>query len=396
MNSRRDHQGSRLALATLVALVVHLGAVPALQWVVMRPIDPQPQAARPMEPVPLLTEADVAKMLGRSRLSPSPKVTTPKPRPKPPKPPEKPRGQVVEIPPPDREEIPEHAKLRSEYNSKVEREQQHRNREAPQSRVRKSDRRLVSMGDDIDGISSAARAKARSKARARADARDGREDARPGEREKPERSRTAARGREADQNAPMKATVIPEGEGRFRPRTEVGAREALVQPSGGASGGARAEEWRALLPSLGPEDLARKDGSIDHLDDLDQGDATFLNTREYRHAWFFNRVKRSVQRRWRAVEVHRRHDPRGRVYGVRDRLTVVEVVLTPEGVLDDISVNKDSGIAFLDEVALQAFRDAQPFPNPPAALRDGDGRIRFKFGFHLEIDGRGFRTYRYR
>ena len=40
--------------------------------------------------------------------------------------------------------------------------------------------------------------------------------------------------------------------------------------------------------------------------------------------------------------------------------------------------------------------DAQPFPNPPQALRDGDGRIRFKFGFHLEIDGRGFRTYRYR
>ena len=395
MNHRTAHQGTRLALATMIALVVHVGAIPALQWLVMRPIEPTPPAERPLSPVRLLTEDDVSKMLGRA-LPTIPPPPSPPPRAKPPKPPEKPQGQIVEIPPPDREEVPENATLRSEYNSKVEREQQHRDRKAPQSRVRKSDRRLVSMGDDIEGSADAAKARARAQSRSSTNAQRGPDDARAGDPKRRTRKTSVARGKTAAQNTPKKATPVPEGEGRFRPRTEVGAMEALAEPSGGATGGARAQEWRALLPSLGPEDQARQDGSIDHLADLDQGDATFLNTREYRHAWFFNRVKRSVQRRWRAVEMHRRYDPRGRVYGVRDRLTVVEVVLTREGVLDDITVEQDSGIAFLDEVALQAFRDAQPFPNPPQALRDGDGRIRFKFGFHLEIDGRGFRTYRYR
>ncbi|MCA9540309.1 MAG: energy transducer TonB, partial [Myxococcales bacterium] len=175
-----------------------------------------------------------------------------------------------------------------------------------------------------------------------------------------------------------------------------GQQAATAPPGGGTVGGAPAPaDYRALLPTLGPEDLMAHDGSIDHLEDVESGDHTFLNTREHKYAWFFNRVKSSVQQRWHAVEAHRRYDPYGRVYGVRDRLTVVEVTLNADGSLDDIFVKKDSGVGFLDDAALQAFRDASPFPNPPSGLRDDDGRIRFSFGFYLEIDGRGFRMFRY-
>jgi TonB family protein len=62
--------------------------------------------------------------------------------------------------------------------------------------------------------------------------------------------------------------------------------------------------------------------------------------------------------------------------------------------LESIYVDKDSGVAVLDEAAVAAFYAAQPFPNPPSALQDPDGRIRFKFGFFLEIDAGGFKIFR--
>ena len=66
--------------------------------------------------------------------------------------------------------------------------------------------------------------------------------------------------------------------------------------------------------------------------------------------------------------------------------------LNSDGSLDDIFVLEDCGVAFLDDAAVRAFHDAQPFPNPPLALQDSNGRIHFKFGFYLEISGRrGFR-----
>ncbi|MCB9524410.1 MAG: hypothetical protein H6702_13710 [Myxococcales bacterium] len=125
----------------------------------------------------------------------------------------------------------------------------------------------------------------------------------------------------------------PLGEGPFQaPEPKL----AEGQPAGGGGdpGGAAApDDYRDLLPSLGPEAVARKDGSIDHLPEVNEGNGTFLNTQEYKHAWFFNRVKRQVQQRWRAVDAHRRYDPYGRIYGVRDRLTVVEVTLNKDGSL---------------------------------------------------------------
>jgi TonB family protein len=56
-------------------------------------------------------------------------------------------------------------------------------------------------------------------------------------------------------------------------------------------------------------------------------------------------------------------------------------------------VVKSSGVDFLDEIALDAFRKAQPFVNPPRGLADPRGEIDFTFGFYLETGG-GFRMYR--
>ena len=46
------------------------------------------------------------------------------------------------------------------------------------------------------------------------------------------------------------------------------------------------------------------------------------------------------------------------------------------------------GVDFLDDEALNAFRKAQPFINPPPLLVEADGLIHFNFGFIFELSGK--------
>ncbi|MBI2377108.1 MAG: energy transducer TonB [Deltaproteobacteria bacterium] len=139
----------------------------------------------------------------------------------------------------------------------------------------------------------------------------------------------------------------------------------------------------ALVPNFGT--LARISGSPsdDYVAGVEEGEGTFLNTKEFKYATFFHRVKHSVSDEWHdlARSEYRRRDPTGNIYGVRDRATLLHVELNGRGELDDISVEQSSGVDFLDSVAIEAFRRAQPFPNPPIGIADADGGIRFNFQF---------------
>ncbi|MCB9548404.1 MAG: energy transducer TonB [Myxococcales bacterium] len=393
MVTRDERQVARLAVAVLVSALVHVGTYAALDRVLdLTPPEPPPARPVPERPIPILSEEEVDRLIAMApKLPPPPKVTAPTEPPPPPPPPPpaaRPDGQVVEIPPPPREEVPDDARLLSDYNSKVEKEMVSANLRAPTPKMRKSDRRLLSPGDDENGKSTAENRKRPD------DSPSKRRDDRPGDAERPGKTPgpAAKPGEERPKVAEPKPNPLPAGDGVFKPAVEPSVAEQATPGGGGNVGGAQAPaNWTALLPTLGPEDMDRQDGSIDHIEDMEKGAETFLNTRDYQYAWFFNRVKRSVQQRWRALEAHRRHDPYGRIYGVRDRQTVVEVTLDPEGALEDIIITKDSGVAFLDEAAVAAFQDAQPFPNPPAGLKDADGRIRFRFSFFLEINSRGMR-----
>ncbi len=294
-------------------------------------------------------------------------------------------GQVVHIPPPPREERPIDAKKLSEYDSTVDKETVARNKDVPTPRVKKAKRELISTGTDEKGDT-----KKRERVPKRKEVATGATG--PGDkRTQSDKPGPDNPGDPAERKLALRDTAkLPEGGGVFRRTPDNPAPSAHTPGGGGKVGGApEPATVRDALPTLGYQELARTDGSPDHLPDIEEGDATFLNTREWKHAWFFNRVKASVQRRWRAVDRHRRHDPYGRVFGVRDRLTVLNVTINADGSLEDVYVVKDSGVAFLDEAAVQAFREAQPFTNPPLALQDSDGNIRFKFGFYLEIHGRG-------
>jgi TonB family protein len=126
-------------------------------------------------------------------------------------------------------------------------------------------------------------------------------------------------------------------------------------------------------------------GSVDRLDDVENGDETSLSSKRWIYAAFFNRVKRQVAQNWEPVSVWRRKDPTGTVYGFKTRLTEVRVSLSPRGEIAKIVVTSPSGVTELDDEALRAFRAAGPFPNPPEGLVQKDNLITFQFGFSFEI-----------
>jgi len=134
--------------------------------------------------------------------------------------------------------------------------------------------------------------------------------------------------------------------------------------------------------------IGKGTGSMDYLKDVDDGESTALNAKKWKHAPFFNRVKRAVAAAWHPDVVYVRHDPNGNVYGVKDRVTVLRVHLQPDGKLASWTVMQSSGVDFLDDEAVDAFRRAAPFPNPPRDLVETDGQIHFNFAFIFELSGR--------
>ena len=122
----------------------------------------------------------------------------------------------------------------------------------------------------------------------------------------------------------------------------------------------------------------------DHLRNVKEGKQTLLNANKYKFADFFYRVKDAIRRHWSPRKVYRQRDPTGRVYGVKDRHTVVRIVLNPKGKLLKISLRKRCGLNFLDAEAKRAVRQAGPFRNPPTELIK-KGKITFDFGFYFEI-----------
>lgn len=163
----------------------------------------------------------------------------------------------------------------------------------------------------------------------------------------------------------------------------------------GSEGRAGAEGAVNLIPSPAVLDSISGAAANDHLQDVEEGDGTYLNTREWRYASFFNRVKQSVGQHWNPNAQLRLRDPTLQIYGGRDRQTLLQVTLTADGRLKDAWVEKSSGLDFLDLEAIKAFERAQPFPNPPAGLIASDETVRFRFGFYLEMSGRpGLRLFR--
>jgi TonB family protein len=292
------------------------------------------------------------------------------------------KGQVVEIPRPVIEERPDKSRFVAEYDSKVAHETHGRpGRGEPEA--------APVMAPVVKQPRPSHTA-----------APSGNPEARPGApgplamREPLEERRPVLRG---EGGTPAE----PGDDGTMRRPGAPGERDArasrpTVMPGEGGVPG------RQGVPNLEPSEevleraISHGAGSLDYLKDIDEGEGTALNAKKWKFASFFNRVKRAVSDEWHPDVVYLRHDPSGNVYGSKDRVTILRVHLKPDGKLETVTMLQSSGVDFLDEEATDAFRRAQPFPNPPPQLVDGDGLIHFNFGFVFELSGHtSFKFFKY-
>jgi TonB family protein len=160
----------------------------------------------------------------------------------------------------------------------------------------------------------------------------------------------------------------------------------------------RALQDISIQPSASAMASALAGTGLDRIDDVVDGDHTALNALSWEYASFFNRVKQKVEQFWHPDLEWRKRDPYGNIYGIKDRVTVLLVVLRADGSLKKLYVMQPSGAPFLDDEAYEAVRQAAPFPNVPPPLIDRkDGLVKFTFSFIVEVGSAPvFRMRRYR
>jgi TonB family protein len=125
-------------------------------------------------------------------------------------------------------------------------------------------------------------------------------------------------------------------------------------------------------------------GARELVEEADEGSEMVPGTKRHEFASFFNRVRDSIARHWSPNDVMRSHDPTGKIYGRRDRHTLLRIRLFPDGALSRVWIIRSSGLDVLDEEAVRSVRSAAPFVNPPEGLVDAQsGTIEFRFGFTL-------------
>lgn len=125
----------------------------------------------------------------------------------------------------------------------------------------------------------------------------------------------------------------------------------------------------------------------DYLREVDTGRQTLLSTREFMYYSYYQRIKEKLRRHWgsKVRQKVRRLVKTGRsIASNSDRITKVIITLNDLGTLVRVQVVSQSGVIDLDEAAVEAFKEAAPFPNPPRGMIDTKGHVTIHWDFVLE------------
>lgn len=135
------------------------------------------------------------------------------------------------------------------------------------------------------------------------------------------------------------------------------------------------------------EENGNPSATDDHLKDVQSGLQTLLSTREFVYYAYYARIKEALRQHWEPnvrekVKIIYRQ---GRtIASATDRVTQVLVTLNKKGELIKVEVLTQSGVEALDGAAVEAFRSAAPFPNPPKGMVESDGTVKIRWDFVLE------------
>jgi TonB family protein len=353
---------------------------------------PQAQVEKvpPIDPEQLIEELEELE----KPKPPPPQVPPPQPQQQPPPPPPPPppprpplQAQIVETVKPPSEKEPENARFLSEHNTSVEKQTVARGAASEVMVAKSKPEELKPKEQPPKEDPAVAKPPAEDKL-------PGTDDRAPDVRGK--LSMRAPGAPALNQETPQEARMRgafggakgPLAADGFVPRSGDAAIEQQRRDPGektkgqnGAGGGA------PRVPDLKPKEVLERlagGGSVDHLEEVENGEETALNSKAFLYATFMNRVKRQVAMAWDPQTVWRQVDPTGRHNGYKTRVTLVRVTLSAKGDLTKIVVLTPSGVTELDDEALRSFRAAGPFPNPPEGMVK-DNQVTFPFGFYFSI-----------
>jgi TonB family protein len=117
----------------------------------------------------------------------------------------------------------------------------------------------------------------------------------------------------------------------------------------------------------------------DYVQGIKESDRTALNTREYLYFGYHQRIRQKLELEWTRLlraELLRFYKSGRRLASEMEYSTRLMVILNDRGEITRIKILDMSGTQELDNVAVQAFNKAGPFPNPPKGLvKNGEVEI---------------------
>lgn len=122
--------------------------------------------------------------------------------------------------------------------------------------------------------------------------------------------------------------------------------------------------------------------------DVKVGSFTALNTDRYLYYTFYARVEELIRYRWesRIQNAINSFDRETRLQlADRNWVTEAEFILDKSGHLKTAVIMKSSGIKPFDMAAINAFKEALIFPNPPQEMVKEDGMIHLVFSFTVRF-----------
>lgn len=115
-------------------------------------------------------------------------------------------------------------------------------------------------------------------------------------------------------------------------------------------------------------------------DDLPLNDISLLNTKEFAYWNYYQDVRERIEHYWgRSIESLARSFG-NRQLASSQNATHLKVVISHNGRIETIIMERPSGVVEFDTAAIDAFNKAGPFPNPPQGiLRGGRAVIEWRF-----------------
>ncbi len=124
----------------------------------------------------------------------------------------------------------------------------------------------------------------------------------------------------------------------------------------------------------------------DFIPGVRQGHFTALNSDQFSYYSFFRRINEQILNRWvpqLRLATAQLGPELTRSSLLRELSSVIEVILSPEGAIEEITLQKSSGYRSIDLAAIHALHNSAPFNNPPQEMVKEDGYIRLKYQFVL-------------